>query len=86
MTRYGRSRLLYGLAFLSLLAIVPCLYQGVVLGVTAEEGLKYTVPHLPQQRLDFEAMRRSSNRWMWAAVLSFIVCSVAGLAARKERA
>ena len=65
----GRSgRALYLLAFAGILAAGFCMYRGVPLGITAEEGMRYSVPNLKAEEAaratsEFAEMKQSADRW-----------------------
>jgi hypothetical protein len=70
---------------LLLVATFPCLYRSVELGVTAEEGLKYSIPSMrgsagysadfnSTAESDFRDMDRSGDRWGDVALVLFFCC------------
>ena len=81
----GKGRLLCLLAFLLLVATATCFYKAIGLGITAEEGLKYSVPamraskscssaYASETESGFRVMRRTSDKWGTGAEILFLLC------------
>jgi hypothetical protein len=74
---------LYLLAFAGILMAGFCMYRGVPLGITADEGLRYSVPNLQPKEAtratpDFVEMKRQADQWgRWAEIalgISVVLC------------
>ena len=79
------------LSLLFLLAVLPCFYKALGLGITAEEGLKYSVPamkastsysaeYVRDEEATFRAMEHLGNRWGTVAEVLFFLCVGIGVA------
>lgn len=82
-----RAGLLYWLALCLLLMMFFSFYQAIDRGVTAEEGLRYTVPHLPKAKPDFEKMSKQADHWMEVTgiLLVLSIASAAGGSLMRRR-
>jgi len=90
MTRRGKASTLCEVALVLILVAGYCFYRAIDAGVTAEEGLKYSLPAMKadprysKQQMDhaeseFRKLDRAGDEWSSGAAALFLFAAASGV-------